>query len=115
MLEGLKLPVFHAAFAALDVTDPQQLFTHCCDLIPGRSDFRKERFLVAHSPRMQSVMVGRHGRRNVRQLEAEREERGCSAHFPLMRARTPACRVLLTTFRAGLSPHSLWKDPHRYT
>lgn len=46
------------AFAALDVTKPQQLFTHCCDLIPGRSDFRKERFLVAHSPRMQSVMVG---------------------------------------------------------
>lgn len=36
-----------------------RLYTCCCDKIPDQSNLEKEGFILAHSLRMQSIMVGK--------------------------------------------------------
>ena len=82
----------------------------CCDKILDESNLRKERFILAHSLRMQSITAGKAPAAGalgswlhcIHSQEAERDGCWCSAHCLLfIQSRTPAHRMALPTLHGS--------------
>lgn len=95
-------------------------FSYCCDQIPDKSDFRKQRFLSAHSKQalpIKATGTGGSWSQFIHRGKMGREKCWHPARFLFIKTRTPSHGVGAVHIQDGssCSAKTFWKCTHGHT